>query len=211
MELSGWIIVSNNPGRRFSSVSMATCARRTFAASVGNRSAPRGGGALPLSLRGNRGGGREARRRRRGKSWTKKSVDFSVETPLPPACRFRFPSQAKPGPDASEAKSFRFYYPLLKQSSHDVGRAHRSTLAPNFTLLPPPRGRARATRAAPGILDFSVLPPSALANTLSATELTGYTAPLLFEALLEGHPISSSILHPLILYFEDFFLLTIDV
>lgn len=190
---------------------MATCARRTFAASVGNRSAPRGGGALPLSLRGIRSGGREARRRRRGKSWTKKSVDFSVETPLPPACRFRFPSQAKrasrEGPDASEAKSFRFYYPLLKQSSHDVGRAHRSTLAPNFTLLPPPRGRARATRAAPGTLDFSVLPPSALANTLSATELTGCTAPLPFEGLLQGHPISSSCS---VLFRGSFFFLTID-
>lgn len=97
---------------------------------------------------------------------------------------------SKLGPDASEAKSFRFYYPLLKQSSHDVGRAHRSTLAPNFTLLPPPGGRARATRAAPGTLDFSVLPPSALANTLSATELTGYTAPLPFEGPLERHSIS---------------------
>lgn len=121
---------------------------------------------------------------------------------------------SKLGPDASEAKSFRFYYPLLKQSSHDVGRAHRSTLAPNFTLLPPPGGRARATRAAPGTLDFSVLPPSALANTLSATELTGYTAPLPFQRDRSRdirYPFFSSVYFDDLPFFLFFFLLLLIV
>lgn len=151
------IIVSNNPGRRFSSVSMATCASRAngLLASVGNRSNTNTVGSLPLSLgefwwgqrnSGGVGGAKVGRRSPAYRAGTASSARVPRSLPLVAAATAT--AAALHG-----ARSLReivsFLLSLLKQSSHDVGGAHRSTLAPNFTLLPPPGGEAKRATGTP--------------------------------------------------------------
>lgn len=147
-------------------------------ASVGNRSNTNTVGSLPLSLgefwwgqrsSGGVGGAKVGRRSAAYRVGTASSARVPRSLPLVAVAAAAAALHGSAG-----ARSLReivsFLLSLLKQSSHDVGGAHRSTLAPNFTLLPPPGGEAKRATGTPGF--FSFTPPSAL-GPLRSTKLTG--------------------------------------
>lgn len=114
------IIVSNNPGRRFSSVSMATCASRANGClrRLAIEATPTVG-SLPLSLgefwwgqrsSGGVGGAKVGRRSPAYRRWNRLfRPRAAFASPRRRRRRRRRPSTVPPGPEAS-AKSFRFYY-----------------------------------------------------------------------------------------------------